>query len=258
MANNVPLPDGYTLGKSYEYGIDVNLGTYDTPVWQPVRRISGFAPAPTPKTQDSQTYDDLGSDNSDVTGWSWVNSFNVQVNRHLTTGLYLPEVEYLLARTRPSATGETAIADVRWYHKPEVGAPNPNDAFRGLCTVAPARQNTGPGGEIESLGITLTGKGPSDPITNPWTGWSTSAVPTISTVTPAARGTGQQVTLTGTGFTGVTAVSIGGTPLAATAYSVISSTTIVVTLPSASAGSINFTVTNAAGVSAAKAYTRAA
>lgn len=258
MANKVPLPAGTTLGKSFEYGLDVNLGTYESPVWQPVRRISGFQPSPSAITQDAQTYDDLGSPNADVTGWGWSLAFNAQVNRNVGTGLYLPEIEALLARTRPSATAELAVIDVRWYHKPASGAANPDDAGRGIATVAYTRSNTGADGAIEQLAFTLTGKGPYEEIDNPWTGWSDNPAPSIAAITPAGRGTGQQVTITGTGFTGVTAVSIGGTPLAATAYSVLSSTTIVATLPSGAAGSVNLTVTNGTGASPTKAYTRAA
>lgn len=178
MSNAVPLPAGTTIGKSYEYGLDVNTGTVDVPVWQPVRRISGFQPTPTPTTQDAQTYDDMGAANSDVTGWSWALAFNAQVNRSVTTGLYLPEIEALLARTRPSAKGEAATIDVRWYHKPESGAPNPNDAGRGIATVAYTRQNTGPEGAIEVLAFTLTGKGPYEEIDNPFEGWATEPAPT--------------------------------------------------------------------------------
>lgn len=254
MSNAVPLPAGTTLGKSFEYGLDVNLGTSAVPIWQPIRRISGFQPTPTPTTQDAQTYDDLGAQNSDVTGWSWNLVFNVQVNRSVTTGLYLPEIEALLARTRPSAKGEAATIDVRWYHKPETGEPNPTDAGRGIATVAYTRQNTGPAGEIEVLAITLTGKGPYEEITNPFPGWDNAPAPAVSSVLPTAQGAGDQVTVTGTGFLEATDVKFGAT--SATAFTVISATTIVATLPTGTAGAANVTVTTPEGTSPAAPYTR--
>jgi hypothetical protein len=171
MSELVPLPVGSTLGKSYEYGLDVNTGTTLSPVWVPFRRISGFSVTPTPTTQDAQTYDDLGAINNDVTGWSWALSFNAQVNRSIATGLYLPEIEALEARTKPSAKGAAAVVEVRWYHKPESGEPNPDDAGQGFATVSYTRQNTGPAGEIEVRAYTLSGKGPYEEITNPFTGW---------------------------------------------------------------------------------------
>jgi hypothetical protein len=170
--NKVPLPSGTTLGKSFEYGCDINVGTFTEKLWQPFRRISGFQPSPTPQTQDAQTYDDLGAPNNDVTGWSMNLAFNAQVNRSAVTGEYLEEVEAVLARTGPEAIGELAVLEARWYHKPATGTPNPTDAGMGYFTVATTRQNTGPNGEIEVLAITLTGKGEYEKITNPFTGWA--------------------------------------------------------------------------------------
>ncbi|TFD09823.1 hypothetical protein E3T26_14440 [Cryobacterium sp. TMT1-21] len=260
MSSKVPLPAGTTLGKSFEYGLDVNLGTEAVPVWQPVRRISGFQPSPTPTTQDAQTYDDLGAANSDVTGWSIALAFNVQVNRAITTGLYLPEIEAILARTKPTAKGEAAVLDVRWYHKPESGAPNPTDAGRGFTTVSYSRQNTGPNGEIEVLSVSLTGKGTYDEIANPFAGWAVTApvISGVSAASPAVNpaGTGKQVTITGLNLTGATAVTIKA--IAVTSFAVVSSTTIIAVLPTDTAGTVPVVVTTPAGVSAAVNYTRAA
>jgi hypothetical protein len=256
MSTAVPLPAGATLGKSYEYGLDVNLGTYADPTWQPFRRISGFNPTDTPTTQDAQTYDDLGATNSDVTGWSWALAFNAQVNRILSTGLYLPEVEYLNARAGdPTAKGELAVADVRWYHKPENGTPNPNDAFRGLATVARTRNNTGAEGAIEVLGFTLTGKGPKEKIANPFAGWDVTA-PTIAGITPPGAVTTDIVTITGTGLLGATAVTFDG--IAADDFLVFNGSSLVATLPADTAGTVPVVVTTPGGTSAAFNYVRGA
>jgi hypothetical protein len=249
-----PLPAGATLGKSFEYGVDVNLGTYADPIWQAIRRLFGYQPTDTPTTQDAQTYDDLGAPNSDVTGWGWGLGFNVQVHRNVNTGLFMPEVEYLLARTKPTAVGELAIADVRWYHKPAVGAPNPTDAGRGQATVAKTRQNTGPGGEIEVLGFTLSGKGAYEEIANPFTGWGVTA-PLVAAVTPEGALDGDLVTITGQGFIGATNVTIGGDPAE---FLVINGASIVMQIPVGDAGSEPIIVTTPGGSSAPFAYTRGA
>lgn len=254
MSNLVPLPAGTTLGKSFEYGIDINLGTFADPSWQPIRRMLSYQPSGTPTTQDAQTYDDLGAPNADVTGWGFGHTFNVQVNRSLGSGLYLPEVEALLARTRPSAVAELATIDYRWYHKPAVGTPNPHDAGRGQATVAVSRQNTGPGGEIEVLSFTTTGKGSYEEIQNPFTGWGATA-PLVGSVTPEGAGDNDLVTITGSGLLGATVVSIGGSPVE---FLSINAATIVATVPSGDAGSVPIVVTTAGGVSAAFAYTRGA
>lgn len=256
MSEAVTLPAGTTLGKSFEYGLEVNLGTTAVPVWQPVRRISGFQPTPTPTTQDAQTYDDLGAQNSDVTGWSWSLAFNVHVNRSITTGVYLPEIEAILARTKPTAKGADAVLEVRWYHKPETGTPNPTDAGQGFATVAYSRTNIGPNGEIENLSVTLTGKGPYTEIANPFTGWADPPAPAITAISPAAAVAGSQITITGSGFLGATDVKIG-TP-SASAFTVVSASTIVATMPAGTAGSVNVTVITPVGTSPVFAYTRGA
>ena len=74
--------------------------------------------------------------------------------------------------------------------------------------------------------------------------------PTITGVSPASGPTtgGTSVTITGTGFTGATAVKFGATN--ATGYTVNSATQITATAPAGSAGTVNVTVTTAGGTSA--------
>lgn len=164
----VPLPAETSLGKSFEYGLDVNLGTSAEPSWQPVRRMSGWAPSFPAITQDVSSYDDRGAPSEEVTARGFSATFAVQGNRSLTTGAYLPELEALMAAAK--GTGNSAVLEVRWYHKPDVGAPNPDDAGSALVTVEVTRQNTG-NAEIESFSVTLTGRGRPQQITNPFTGW---------------------------------------------------------------------------------------
>lgn len=167
----VPLPTGTTLGKSFEYGLDINLGSYQVPDWQPVRRISAWAPTFAPITGDIATYDDRGAPNEAVTTRAFSASFTVQGNRSLTTGEYLPELKKILEAAR--GTLAAATVDVRWYHKPDVGEPNETDAGRALCRVEATRQNTG-NADAEVHSVTLTGQGRFTPIENPFTGWSTT------------------------------------------------------------------------------------
>jgi hypothetical protein len=84
----------------------------------------------------------------------------------------------------------------------------------------------------------------------------TSAVPLITSITPSGAGEDDIVTIVGSRFTGVTAVTFGG--VAATAFQVLSDHLMVATLPAGSAGSAAVIVTNAAGASASTAYTRGA
>ena len=173
MAPTAPsVPVGTTLGKSYEYGIDIDTAYPGvTPAWQSARRISDLQPGITPKTQDAQTYDDFGSSNADKVGEDWTLSFNVLGNRSATTGEFLPEVQAIIDTTKPSAKGEDAVLHIRYYHKPESGTPDPSDAYEGFATVAVSRANAGADGAVERLSVTLTGKGPRKEIENPFEGW---------------------------------------------------------------------------------------
>lgn len=77
------------------------------------------------------------------------------------------------------------------------------------------------------------------------------AAPTISLFSPSSAGNGNTVTITGTGFIGVTAVSFGGTP--ATSFSVVSSTTITAIVSNGTSGSIS--VTAAGGTATIAGFT---
>lgn len=253
MNNRVPLPAGTTLGKSFEHGLDVNLGTYDNPDWQPFRRISGWAPTFARVTSDVTTYDDQGDTNEDVTGRTFSAAFTAQGNRSAVTGKLLRELDRTIRASR--AKGEEAILDVRFYHKPEVGTPDPDDAGRAFVTVEATRQNTG-NSESEVYSITLSGKGPYEPIENPFTGWGATA-PVISTVTPEGAAANDLVTITGTGFSGATKVTIGGGSTSVE-YSVISPSTIVAVVPTGTAGNTPVVVTTPGGASAAYTFVRGA
>jgi hypothetical protein len=92
----------------------------------------------------------------------------------------------------------------------------------------------------------------STPILVTWSGTSTGGggtAPTVSAVSPiwGPSTGGTSVTITGTGFTGATSVLFGGAP--ATAFSVVSSTSITATAPAIS-GTVDVTVSTSSGSSA--------
>lgn len=253
MSTTPPLPAGTTLGQSFEYGIDINLGTFAVPDWQPVRRISGWAPTFPKVTQDAATYDDRGAPNEDISGRGFAGAFTVQANRSQTTGRYLPEVEALVNASRRKR--EEATIDIRFYHKPDSGAPHPTDAGRAQVTVELSRQNTG-NAEIDVFAISLAGKGEYTPIPNPFTGHDDEPEPEITSISPTGQVAGKLVTITGIGFLGATDVKFGAT--SAAAVSVVSSTTIVAAVPAGSAGNVNVSVVTPVGTSENFAYTRGA
>lgn len=80
--------------------------------------------------------------------------------------------------------------------------------------------------------------------------------PAITDATPPTATTGSTLTITGTGFTGTTQVTIGGTP--ATSFAVVSDTEITAIMPAGAAGSSPIKVTNGVGTSNSFAYSRGA
>lgn len=238
---------------SYEYGVDIDL-TPDAvaPTYQRVRFPSAIDPQVTPTTKDGATYDNLGSPNQVKLSESWTLGFSVQAQRIPETGLYLPEVEALLAATRPDAVGTKATRRFRWYDKPAVGAPNPNEAYEGRGTVTVSRGQTG-NDEIGSFNVTVTGQGRRTQIPNPQLAL---AIPTVSAATPAAAAAGAQVTLTGTGFLGTTSIKFG--TVTAPVFTVVSPNQIVVTVPAGTAGSTPIIIANGTGASTPFPYTRGA
>lgn len=175
-----PTLDQSALGFSYEYGVDVLLPqAAELPAkWQPIRRITAVDPQAPPITTEAGTYDDKGSPNAPKIGESWTLGFQIQVQRLLSSGLYLPEVEYLMDLADPESVGQAAAGQFRWYDKPRAGEPNPDDAYQGIGTLQISRGATGNDG-VGSWTVSITGLGPRTRITNPFTSWVQSAAPII-------------------------------------------------------------------------------
>ena len=148
-------------GFSYEYGVDI----WSTDKWQPIRFISSVNPTVSPKEVDAATYDDNGADHPVRVGETPSLSFYVQMHR-LASGNFLPEVEALLAATRPDAVGSLGVVKVRYYDKPVKGTPNSKEAYELTATVSAERASTG-NAELSGWNCTLNGQGARKGITNP-------------------------------------------------------------------------------------------
>ena len=153
-------------GFSYEYGVDIQIENK----WQPIRFISSVNPTVSPKEVDAATYDDNGADHPVRVGETPSLSFYVQMHR-LNNGKFLPEVEALLAATRPDAVGSLGVVNVRYYDKPVAGASNPDEAYELTATVSAERAATG-NAELSGWNFTLNGQGPRRKIGNPAPGTS--------------------------------------------------------------------------------------
>ncbi len=103
-----------------------------------------------------------------------------------------------------------------------------------------------------TVDVTVTTPGGTS-VTSAADQFSYSAVPTIVSVSPngGPPAGGTAVTITGTNFTGATAVNFGGT--AAASFTVVNSTSITTTSPAGNNGTVDVTVTSSNGTSATSA-----
>ena len=114
---------------------------------------------------------------------------------------------------------------------------------------------TSPADAAGTVDIKLSGSGGSTTITSA-DQFTFVAVPIVTSVSPTTGSTagGTKVTVTGSTFTGATGVKFGATPAAS--FTINSDTSITATSPAGSAGTVDITVTAAAGVSAITAGDR--
>lgn len=240
------------IGFSYELGVQVDVSAHgEEEKWIDVRFAKSLAPTQEAKTQDGATYDDKGADHPIKTGESWSLAMEVQQHR-MEDGSYLPEIEALKARTEPDARGNQATAHIRWFDKPATGKPNPNDAYEGYGTVSITRSDTSVNG-LGGWNITITGQGPRTRIRNPLAA-PDPAAPKITGITPAGKKVGEEVTIAGSNFTGVTAVRFGKT--LATVFTVDNATNVKATIPTGTpAGAVKVRVYGPKGESNAFDYT---
>jgi hypothetical protein len=112
---------------------------------------------------------------------------------------------------------------------------------------------TSPTGAAGAVNVAVTTAGGTATSTG---GYTYVAAPTITSASPSSGPTagGTTVTITGTNFTGATAVKFGGA--AATSFTVNSATQITATSPAGAAGAVNVAVTTAGGTATSTgAYT---
>ncbi|WP_245714162.1 IPT/TIG domain-containing protein, partial [Nocardia vaccinii] len=142
-----------------------------------------------------------------------------------------------------TGTGLTGVTAVNFGATPATSFTV--DSATQITAVAPA--GTG------IVSVTVTGPGgTSNPVT-----YTYVVVPTITSISPTSGPTagGNNVTITGTGFTGPLTVRFGTT---ATTFTVNSATQITAVAPAHTAGTVQVTVTGSGGTSNGLAYTYAA
>jgi hypothetical protein len=218
----------------------------DNVTWLNVAGITDFSPNENPTIVAADDYDSNGFANWEktMTGAKTV----LKANRKTNAGVFDPGQE--LVRTTRFQFGDQARMYIRWYDRNGVA-----EAYSGRGIVDWQQSKTGVA-DLEEVTMTFTIDGVLAAITTPYTA---AVVPVVSAATPSGVAVGGQVSITGNSFTGTvvtSGVKFGG--VNATSWVVVSDSLIVAIMPTGTAGSAPIIVTNAAGASAAFAYTRGA
>lgn len=227
------------------YVLEVNLGSDTVPVWTQVIGLADFKPAVSPTDQDSSNYNSDGWGDKTRTAADWSVELKLNVEQDEVT-YEPPPTHVALQDAAWSPGGPNTYVEIRYYDR------NGNtDAWQGTCLVTWSPD----GGDRTALGTvsaTLSGHGALVRITNPA---GTDPAPSILSLNPASGGTagGELVTILGAHFIDAsgnpaTDVDFGANP--ASSFTVVNTNTIVATSPAASAGSVDVSVTSAAGTSA--------
>lgn len=229
--------------------VDISV---DNVNWLTLYGKNDVQPNITPTKQDATTYETKGWKSTEVTLQEW--SIVVKLNRESNSGVLDTTQQLLVARI--AQFGDQARIYVRWYDS--LGRTT-DQAWKGRAIVEMSNSKTGVT-DLDEDTFTFTGDGILTPMTaSEITTAVTAAAPLIVSATPSAASVGQQVIISGSGFTSTvatTGVKFGATN--ATSWTVLSDNTLIAVVPAGTAGAANIVVTNSVGASAAFAYTRGA
>lgn len=229
-----------TVALARRFRVDVST---DNATWIKVGGVSDLNPTISNTTQSADDYDTAGFAAIEKTAISWV--LTIKALRKITAG-YVFDAGQELIRQAQLQFGAAARVYVRWYDRN--GGP---EAFSGYAVVGYTPAQTGVD-DLDAVTVTLTGDGILSTITNPYS--AGTAAPVAIAASPSGAGAGKAVLITGTGFTGATAVTFNA--IAATSFTVQNDQSITAVLPAGSAGSAPIIVTTPAGASVALPYTR--
>jgi hypothetical protein len=195
--------------------------------WVPLRGLTDFNPKIDPTLQDANDYDTDGWASKEITLLGW--TLDCKANRKTDTGVFDPGQE--LCRKHSVGFGDDARLYVRWYDRN-----NGPEAYQGRGIVGYTQSKTGVT-DLEEVAITITGDGARQTIPNPL---ATTGAPAITTLSASTIAQGKLLSITGTGFTGASAIKFGST--AAPTFTVVSDALAVATVPTVT-GSNAVTVT---------------
>lgn len=236
-----------TLNRDWRLQVDV--GSPGSPTWIDVRGRAEFQPGLDPTLQEDSDFDGGGYKSQTVTALAWTLSFKV-ARKVVGAGSTAYDAGQEALRLAANEMGVANSVHVRWFEAADDGPRT--EAYEGFAAVSWSPD----GGGMDALtmvSVTLTGQGQRLAITNP----AGTTAPSISSLTPntAVVAGGTLVMITGTGFTGATAVNVDGVAVSAADWELASSTKIALKAPAKSAGARPVVVVTPSGTSAGSTLT---
>jgi hypothetical protein len=244
IIDSMVATDG-TLGNAYERILRMKRnGVFETILGD----ANNFNPVPTPITQQREVYGNKGRPAVEKIGDSWVITFNVELVRNPITKAVAAAQAWLVELVNiANRTGGQNKTDFQWFDAYDPALP----AHEGTFNVAVVDQFNAYN-EKAGYTVTLTSDGVVDDIDSPI---DNDGAPIIESIpTPNGKGAGASIVVKGYHLTAITAATIGG--VAATEIVPVDQFTVVLELPTGTAGAQPVRLTNAVGISEPVNYTR--
>lgn len=212
--------------------------------------VNNLALNPTPITTQREVYGTKGRNSTEIIGYNFAPSFNVEVVRDPVTGQIVAAQAWLIDLIN-AAYSEGGL-NKREFQIITDALDERFPAFEGMFSVAVAEANTGYADKA-LLTFTLNNDGVVRRLTeSPIAG---DGEPVLETASPTGQTAGDLIVVRGYNIAATVSATIGGA--AVTEFRVIDDNAIVLQIPEAVAGSVPIIITNAEGASAALPYAAA-
>jgi hypothetical protein len=209
---------------------------------------NNVAGVPTPIEVKRENYGNKGRDATQKIGDNWVLSFDVEAVRDATGAIAQPWLVNLLNVAKAKGSANFVDAQLFDAKDPALGA------TQGSYSVSVADLATG-FADKHAYKFTLKSNGIVADIVSPIAG---DGLPTMESALPTAQIESKNIVVKGYGLGALVSATIGGVAVSSITQISGQDNVVVLEVPAGVAGSAPIIVVNAAGASAALAYTRGA
>ncbi|MDR6867684.1 hypothetical protein J2Y69_002288 [Microbacterium resistens] len=211
--------------------------------------VNNLALNPSPITQQREVYGTKGRTSTEIIGYNYAPTFNVEVVRDPVTKQIVAAQAWF--KDLVAAAFSEGEANKREFQLFTDALDETMPVLEGKFSVAYSEANTGYA-DKGVVTFTLANDGVVAQVPSPLAG---PGVPIIESATPAGQTVGDQIVVRGYKFAGTTGITVDGQ--AVTEFVVVDQYTIVLVIPATVAGAAPIIVTTPLGASAAHPYVAA-